>query len=184
MSPSIQKIVIGSYLEEDLVRRIEQTVPSATVVYEPAMLPVPRYRCDHSAPRRELPREDLERWRGLVKDADVYFDFDWLDAPGMPMNSPRLMWIQATSAGMGSYLERTGLQQSDIIVTTAAGIHAVPLSEYALMGVLHFVKGVPLLSRWKAQHHWERYTTGQLAGRRALVIGLGGIGRRVAATFS
>ena len=63
---------------------------------------------------------------------------------------------------------------------TAGGIHAIPLAEFALTGALHFIKGIPqLVGLAGSAHHWERYSTHQLAGRRALVVGLGGIGRRV-----
>ena len=69
-------------------------------------------------------------------------------------------------------------------MTTAGGIHAVPLAEFAVMGALHFIKGVPQLEQRQRARHWERYTTRQLAGQRALVVGLGGMGRQVAASFA
>jgi phosphoglycerate dehydrogenase-like enzyme len=52
------------------------------------------------------------------------------------------------------------------------------------MGALHFVKGVPDLRRRQQARNWERYTTRQLAGQRALVVGPGGVGRRVVASFA
>jgi hypothetical protein len=81
-------IVIGSFLEEDLVRRIEAAQPSATVVYEPALLPVPRYPCDHAGRRRDLAAAELERWEKLTAGADVFFDFDWLDPASLPRRAP------------------------------------------------------------------------------------------------
>jgi len=69
-------IVIGSYLEEDQVQRIEAQ-SSARVVFEPDPLPVPRYPCDHTGKPRDLSAADLERWRTLADSADVFFDFDW-----------------------------------------------------------------------------------------------------------
>jgi glyoxylate/hydroxypyruvate reductase A len=177
-------VVIGSFLEPDLVARIEAAQPSATVVYEPGLLPVPRYRCDHTGPRRELPDTELDRWRKLTARADVFFDFDWLDPASMPQHAPNLRWIQATSAGIGGFMQRTGLNNSGLTVTTAGGIHAVPLAEFALTGALHFVKGVPELRERQDARRWERYTTRQLAGQRVLVVGLGGVGRRVAQSFA
>jgi glyoxylate/hydroxypyruvate reductase len=173
-------IVIGSFLEAEQVERIAAARPCARVIYEPDLLPVPRYPCDHTGPSRDLSAAELERWRAHAAAADVFFDFDWLDPAGMVQRSPRLRWIQATSAGIGGFMQRTGLDQAGVTVTTAGGIHAVPLAEFAVMGALHFVKGVPLLRQRQRDHHWQRYTTRQLAGRRALVVGLGGIGRRVA----
>lgn len=180
-------IVIGSFLEEDLVRRIAAAGPAGRVIYEPGLLPVPRYKCDHTGPRRDLTADDLARWRALGAEADVYFDFDWLDPGQMPERSPKLRWIQATSAGIGGFMQRTGLDAAvgqQLQVTTAAGVHAVPLAEFALTGALHFVKGLPELRSRQQARHWERYTTRTLAGLRVLVVGLGGIGRQVAATFA
>jgi glyoxylate/hydroxypyruvate reductase len=183
-------IVIGSYLEPGLVDRIRAAQPDANVVYEPKLLPVPRYQCDHTGPARNLSPNDVARWRELAAQADVFFDFDWLDPAGMaaragePGKRGRLRWIQATSAGIGGFMQRTGLDKSGLTVTTAGGIHSVPLAEFALTGALYFTKGIPELRQRQQARHWERYTTRQLAGQRALVVGLGGMGRQVVATFA
>jgi glyoxylate/hydroxypyruvate reductase A len=181
-------IVIGSFLEPGLVARIAAAPAAGRVIYEPDLLPVPRYPCDHGGQQRDLSPGDLDRWRALAAEADAYFDFDWLDPAGLPARSPGLRWIQATSAGIGAFMQRTGLdasvQRAGLTVTTAGGIHAIPLAEFAVMGALHFVKGVPHLQEQQRTRHWERYTTRQLAGQRALVVGLGGMGRQVAASFA
>ena len=75
-------IVIGSYLEPDQVARIAAAPPVARVAYEPELLPVPRYRCDHNGRRRDLSEGDLARWRSIAASGDVFFDFDWLDPAG------------------------------------------------------------------------------------------------------
>jgi glyoxylate/hydroxypyruvate reductase A len=219
MSAARPTIVIGSFLEAEQVRRIAAAPAAGRVIYEPDLLPVPRYPCDHTGPPRDLSAADLDRWRALAAEAEAYFDFDWLDPAGMARHSPGLRWIQATSAGIGGFMQRTGLDASvaggsaaggsaaggsaasgsaasgsaaggsaagggGLTVTTAGGIHAVPLAEFAVMGALHFVKGVPQLKQRQRARHWERYTTRQLAGQRALVVGLGGMGRQVAASFA
>jgi phosphoglycerate dehydrogenase-like enzyme len=177
-------VVIGSFLEAELVERIATSGPDMRVLCSPELLPVPRYVCDHNGSPRDLGPEQLSRWEETVAQADVFFDFDWFDPAGMPGRCPDLKWIQATSAGIGAFMQRTGLDRSGFVVTTAGGIHAVPLAEFALMGVLYFVKGLPVLGRWQAEHHWERYTTCQLSGLRVLIVGLGGVGRRVATVFA
>jgi glyoxylate/hydroxypyruvate reductase len=177
-------VVIGSYLEPELVARIQAAPSAGRVVYEPGLLPVPRYQCDHTGPARALSDAELDRWRSLTAEADVFFDFDWLDPAGMAKNAPNLRLVQATSAGIGGFMQRTGLDRSGLSVTTAGGIHAIPLAEFALAGALYFVKGVPDLRQRQQARNWERYTTRQLAGQRALVVGLGGIGRQVTATFA
>jgi phosphoglycerate dehydrogenase-like enzyme len=177
-------IVIGSYLEPDLVERIRSAGEDLRVHYRPDLLPVPRYRCDHSAPARDLSTSQLDEWRSTSALADVFFDFDWLEPSTMTERAPNLRWVQATSAGIGAVMQRTGLDRTALVVTTAAGIHAAPLAEFALMGALYFVKGVPMLYARQREHHWERYTTRELKGLRALVVGLGHVGREIAKDFS
>jgi phosphoglycerate dehydrogenase-like enzyme len=65
-------------------------------------------------------------------------------------------------------------------MTTAAGVHADPLAEFALLGLLWLAKGGPRLLQWQRDRHWERHTSRQLAGQRVLIVGAGSIGRRVA----
>jgi phosphoglycerate dehydrogenase-like enzyme len=102
----------------------------------------------------------------------------------MAANCPRLRWVQASSSGIGQFIERSGLGDSDITFTTAAGVHAIPLAEFALTGVLYFVKELPYLARRQSARSWERYTTRQLAGRRVTVVGLGQVGRKTCELFT
>ena len=178
------RVLVASPLEAEHVKAIQDVDPGIEVLHEPDLLPRPRYTADHNGVRPDLSEADLRRWRDLLARADVSFDFDWWDPAAMPVNCPDLRWVQATSAGIGQFVERTGLAASDLVLTTAAGTHAVPLAEFALMGVLHFVKGVPQLGRWQRARHWELYATRSLAGMRVAVVGLGGIGRRVVEVFT
>jgi glyoxylate/hydroxypyruvate reductase len=178
------RVLIASALESEHVERIAAVDSRVDVLFAPEYLPLPRYQADHHGPARQLTSGQLTQWRALLSAADVSFDFDWHAPAEMPLNCPNLRWIQATSSGIGQFLQRTELDRSDITFTTAAGVHAVPLAEFALTGVLYFVKQLPTLAQRQAAHHWERYTALQLAGQRVLVVGLGQVGRKVAETFS
>lgn len=169
-------VLIASPLEPELVGRIA-AVPDVEVLWEPDLLPVPRYPAEHGGVRPELDARGQDRWSALLAAADVSLDFDWRDPASMATSAPHLRWVQATSAGIGAFVQRTGLDRTDIAFTTAAGVHAVPLAEFALTGVLHVAKGVPHLRRQQAAHRWERYATSSVRGRRAVVVGLGSIGR-------
>ncbi len=172
-------VLICSYLEPPLVELIAAT-PGVEVLNAPELLPQPRYACDHTGPRRDLDEAGLRRWGELLASAEVCFDFDWDQPARLSERAPKLRWIQATSAGIGGFMDRTGLSAGSIMVTTAAGVHPVPLSEWVLTGVLHFVKDVPLLQARQHEHRWQRIAVGALTGRRAIVVGLGHVGRRVA----
>ena len=173
-------VLVASPLEPEHAARIEAADPRVSVLYEPDLLPVPRYPCDHTGVPRPLSGAGLDRWAALRQRADVSFDFDWQAPADMAANCPRLRWVQGTSAGIGGFLERTGLASTPMVFTTAAGVHATPLAEFALLGLLYFAKDLPALARWQYQRHWHRHAVGQLAGRRVLLVGLGGVGGAVA----
>lgn len=170
-------VLIASPLEPELVQRLASAVPEVDVLFEPDLLPVPRYPCEHGGTKPDLDAAQAQRWTDLLAAADVSFDFDWRDPGAMATTAPRLRWVQATSAGIGGFVARTGLDRSSITFTTAAGTHAVPLAEFALTGVLDLAKGVPHLRAQQAAHRWERYATSSVRGLRAVVVGLGSIGR-------
>jgi phosphoglycerate dehydrogenase-like enzyme len=178
-------VVIASAIEEELVRRIAAAEPERVqVLYEPDLLPVSRYFADHDGIPRALSQADLDRWRGILRRADILLDFDWLDPASMPATAPNVRWVQATVSGVGDFLVRSGLDKWPVVITTAAGTHAVPLAEFVVLGLLYFVKQVPDLLRWQAAQQWERYTARSLAGRRVALIGLGQVGRQIAANLS
>ncbi len=177
-------VLVASPLEPEHAARIEAIDRRVSVLYEPDLMPLPRYPADHTGVPRALSAAELGRWASLRRQADVSFDFDWQAPAEMAGNCPRLRWVQGTSAGIGGFLERTGLARTSLVFTTAAGVHGTPLAEFALMGLLYFAKGMPTLTRWREQRHWERHAGRQVAGSRALLIGLGGVGRQVARLLS
>jgi glyoxylate/hydroxypyruvate reductase len=175
------KILIASSLEPEQVERIAAAAPGQVeVIYEPDLLPVPRYVADHTGRPRTLSAAQRERWLKHLREADILFDFDWLAPEQLVQHAPRLRWVQGTSAGIGELLRRTGLIERDILFTTAAGVHASPLAEFVILSLLYFYRDVPRLQRMQRAHHWERYTNRELAGSRALVVGLGAVGRKIA----
>jgi phosphoglycerate dehydrogenase-like enzyme len=178
-----ETVLITSYLEPELVEEIRKSW-DGEVLYEPGLLPRPRYAADHGGVKPELDADGQQRWRALLARAEICFDFDWWQPGRLLDNAPRLRWVQATSAGIGGFVQRLGLDQGDVVFTTAAGTHAVPLTEFALTGALYLIRGVPDLLEKQRRHHWESYTPASLAGRRVTVVGLGAIGRHAAATFA
>ena len=131
----------------------------------------------------------------VVTTADelsVHFpDAEILCSDNIPANwrtlAPRLRWLQFPGAGVDS-LAKTGLldANSGVIVTTAAGIHAVTISEYVFGSMLMFNWNWPQMVRLQDEHVWARSATWYNLGGRDLVgqtlgiIGLGNIGRRIA----
>lgn len=98
----------------------------------------------------------------------------------------RLKWVHTTTAGVGSLLFPE-LVASDVPLTNSAGIHAVPMAEYVLAGLLHFWRGFDLTVAQQREARWEREafvardTPAREAGEGTVVIvGTGGIGTAIA----
>ena len=175
-------VLISTYLEPELVGRI-RSAADIDVAYAPEILPVPRYSNDHHGASRRLTPEQTQQWTAMLAEADIAFDFDWRAPADLLTTAPRLRWVQATSAGIGGFVQRHRLDRGSVVFTTAAGTHATPLAEFAVAGALYFVKDVPGLLAGQRAHHWERKVTGVLAGCHAAVLGLGATGRRVAQLY-
>jgi len=173
------KVVVTSPLEDDLVDAIRATDDRLDVVYERELLEPTRYASDHPLPTVK-DADARARWDALLDEAEIMFDFGPLELTPTLASRPQLRWIQSTSAGVGRLAERIGLTESSVIVTTASGVHARPLAEFALLGMLMFGKDVLRLSREQHEHHWERYAGEEVAGKTVCVVGLGKIGREVA----
>ena len=174
------KVLIASYLEPEFVEQIQREVPEVEVIYHPELLGNPRYIADHtSAPERDAGQE--AQWRRLLAEADILFDFASGHREDLPALAPKLKWIQATSAGIGQYVRRMGYaERTDCVFTTASGVHARPLAEFAIMSMLMFVKDFPYLQKEQRDRHWQRHCGTELAGKTLTIVGLGKIGCEVA----
>jgi glyoxylate/hydroxypyruvate reductase len=181
---AVVTIVIASYLEPEHVHRIEAVAPGVSVRYDPELLAPPRFAADHTGHPdfRRTPAGEA-RFRGWLAEADVLYDFDRGLAPDLPKLAPRLRWIQATSSGIGPFVKGAGLDRSGILITNAAGVHAVPLAEHTLLSLLYFVKDLPARARDQRAHRWERYSGRELRGMTVGVVGLGAVGREIARTL-
>jgi phosphoglycerate dehydrogenase-like enzyme len=145
------------------------------------------YINDHRGPldfRR--PAAAQARWRTMLESAEILFGIPGDTPEGLAdavRTLPRLQWVQATSAGAGEQVHAAGLSAAElerVVITSASGVHALPLAEFALFGLLAFAKNLPRLLDDQRHRRWEHYPTGELAGRTLLVVGLGRIGAEVA----
>jgi phosphoglycerate dehydrogenase-like enzyme len=172
-------VLIATYFEPEHVARISR-IAGVRVIYEPSLLPPTRYLSDHVGRPLTRSPDDERRWRGFLAEAEVLFDFDHTNLNGLKDLIPRVRWIQGTSTGIGQLLIRTGLIDSPITFTTARGIHAKPLADFAVMAMLWFAKDGFRMVRDRAAHRWERYCGRDLRGATAGIVGFGTIGREVA----
>lgn len=98
--------------------------------------------------------------------------------------APKLRWIQMHWAGIDR-LRETAVWQSNILLTTASGIHAPNMAQYTLAQMLAWAHHVP---RWLAnqakgewpKNRWEKFVPDELHGRTLGILGYGSLGREIA----
>ena len=175
------KVLIASYLEPELVERLRHVDGRLQIIFEPDLLAKPSYPADHYGVPERTPEQEA-RWRELLGQADILFDFDYSHRAELPELAPQLRWVQASSAGIGQFVKRYGYDTRlpGTTFTTASGVHARPLAEFCLMAMLmHYKQALPML-RNQQRHHWERFAGTDLEGRTLAIVGLGHIGAQVA----
>ena len=98
--------------------------------------------------------------------------------------SPKLRWLQIHPAGAERPIYRE-LRDRGVKVTTASGATAVTVSHSALGAVIALNRRFPLLADAQRRHAWEprlgERAPRDLAGQCAVIVGLGPIGRNIAA---
>lgn len=175
-------VFITSPLESEHVDVIRSVSQQIRILYEPDLLPVPRYTADHKgAPLERNPEQD-RRWRACLSQADILWDFPPLDPDGQSplLHARNVRWVQTTSTGVGQLVKLHGLQTADLIVTTARGVHAGPLAEFVMLGLLSHFRQLRHLEREQVAHRWARYCGEEVAGKRLVLIGAGDLARGAA----
>lgn len=187
-APTTLRVVVATPLTDQLANRIATNEPRVDIVFEPELLPPARYPGDHVGdPAFRRNADQQRRFHELLDSAEALY--------GVPDERPDelrrtadanavLRWVHTMPAGGGSQLKAAGLtreQLDRIAVSTSAGVHAEPLAEFALFGLLAGAKTLPRLAELQARREWaERWVMPMLSEQRILIVGLGNIGRAIA----
>ena len=137
----------------------------------------------------KLPADLDARWfttpeeaAAMIVDADIA----WVDqqrsrtAGEIAAKGTRLKWLSTIYAGLNDFPLET-LRERGVTVTNGAGINAVAVAEYAVMGMLVAAKRYDEVVRLADQHRWTTDAPGrvELDGTSALILGYGTIGRLI-----
>ncbi len=167
-------ILVNFTLSDQYIGEIEAVNPRVEVLraYE-------RANDDARARGEEASIIEGDALTEMVRRAEVLFSFrfpvEWLD------DAPNLKWVQLASAGSDHMLrEGVFLKRPDLILTTASGVHEIPISEHILAMVLHFARGFNIATRNQAQNKWDRYRADEAYGKKVCMVGYGPIARRAA----
>ncbi|XUU59761.1 D-2-hydroxyacid dehydrogenase [Erythrobacter sp. HA6-11] len=118
----------------------------------------------------------------VVPDAEIgWFDMYELDAMADTLRAATsLKWLNSIYAGL-DFLPMDVLIERDITVTNGAGINAITIAEYVVMGMLNIAKGYRDVVRAQDRKEWLQDSPGkrELAGSKALLLGYGAIGKLI-----
>jgi len=117
-----------------------------------------------------------------VADAEIgWFDMNDQQAMAETLRAAtKLKWLNSIYAGL-DFLPMDVLIERGITVTNGAGINAITIAEYVVMGMLNIAKGYRDVVRAQDRHEWLLDSPGkrELAGSKALLLGYGAIGRLI-----
>jgi phosphoglycerate dehydrogenase-like enzyme len=174
-------VMITSPLESEYAAQIAAAFPEQIeLIYRPDLMPQTRYVADHGDPAWQRNAVQTREWHSLLARAEALLDFPQYETLPMRELSPGLRWVQTTSAGVGPLVKRLGLQDSDLLVTTASGLHAQPLTEFVFAALLFHSKEIGRLQEEQRARQWNRFAGVELAGQTMAIVGPGRIGREIA----
>ncbi|WP_375389012.1 D-2-hydroxyacid dehydrogenase [uncultured Amnibacterium sp.] len=183
------RAVAATPLPEHLADRIRAAEPRLDLVVPQDLLPPQQHPGDHGGdPSFERSPADERRFQDLVDSAQVLYGIPGEQPTQLARTlraNPALEWVQLMPAGGGAQVRGARLTDEElgrVRFTTTAGVHAVPLAEWCVFGLLAGFKTLPRLQEAQRAHDWaqDRWMMRRLEGSRVLVVGLGSIGRLVA----
>ena len=134
------------------------------------------------------PRGSSDEVMHEIPKADVYLGF------GIPrplfVAARQLRWVHSAAAGVGNALYPEMLA-ADVLLTNSAGVHAIPIAEYIVAGVLYFFRGLDIAVDQQHRREWdkqrfvgEQSPLREIGGARVVIVGAGGIGSEAASRLT
>ena len=110
-----------------------------------------------------------------------WFDmYDKADMAAVIGAATQMKWLNSIYAGVDG-MPLAQLKKQGCMVTNGAGINAITIAEYVVMGMLTVAKGYRDVVRAQERHEWLQDSPGkvELDGSKALLLGYGAIGKLI-----
>ncbi|MET0965138.1 MAG: NAD(P)-dependent oxidoreductase, partial [Nakamurella sp.] len=182
------RVVASTPIAEELIEQIVRAEPRIDFIRDHELLPPQRFSGDHSGDPAFIRTAEQQRaFEQLVDSAEVLYGVP--DEKPAALHravkaNPGLRWAHTMPAGGGAQVKAADLDAEElarIAFSTSAGVHAEPLAEYALFGLLAGAKTLPRLLEQQRNTEWTgRWEMGLISQQRILLVGLGSIGRATA----
>ena len=125
---------------------------------------------------------DIDSCVAAMPGAEVlWVDFGLTDIDRAFKAGADLKWATSAATGVDGWSLGI-LRERNVVLTNGAGVGAIPISEYVVMGLLAGMKGLPGMVRAQDRREWLKRppSMAEMQGKRALIYGYGGIGRAIA----
>ncbi|ASR35909.1 hydroxyacid dehydrogenase [Prauserella marina] len=188
MADTPLRIVAAIPFAPEFPKLVESVDPGIELITEPSLLRPNRHVShDPDSPRFARTGEEQRAYEKMVEQGDILY--------GIPDQNPELLaktvranpdlrWVHTKAAGGGATVRAAGLTETEldrVAFTTSAGVHAGPLAEFAIFGLLAGAKNLRRLQNLQQQRVWApHWAMGQLRDHTVLILGLGGIGKETA----
>ncbi|GAC1456642.1 MAG: D-2-hydroxyacid dehydrogenase [Ktedonobacteraceae bacterium] len=154
-------VLVSAPIEQAWVERLKRVSPDLTIEHQ----------------------QSLAAQDSLWQEVEIIYGFPWK----MPTleQAPRLRWVQLYSAG-ADRLVSSPLFETDIMITTASGVHAINIAEYVFTMTQAWYRKLPQLLTWKQGKEWAKdkestdSSIEELHGKTIGIVGYGSIGRQIA----
>lgn len=127
--------------------------------------------------KSKLLNEEKERISDDVSEVDIILSFTPLIRSQPKMK--RLKWFQSLAAGY-DHIIGSGRLSKDVILTNAAGVAGIGISEFTIAMMLAFAKKFPMLIDKQYKREWGFWCSEELNGKTLGILGLGNLGRPLA----
>ncbi|WP_153556788.1 D-2-hydroxyacid dehydrogenase [Roseimaritima sediminicola] len=135
-------------------------------------------------PDAEIVDAGQERVDAELPGADIFIGHakvpvDWRRV----VEGGKLKWIQSSAAGLDHCLVPEVID-SDIVVTSAAGLFAPQVAEQTMALLYGSIRRLPVFWQAAGRKEFIRRPTDDLRGKTVGIVGLGGNGRKIAAALA
>lgn len=115
----------------------------------------------------------------FIDEAEVLVTFGPMMADHVYARGRKLKWVQALGSGVDGIADQPSFRP-DILLTNIRGIHGAPVAEAAVASMLALARDLPRSVRNQDARTWERWPSRVLAGKTAVIVGVGLIAEALA----
>ncbi|EDL64479.1 D-2-hydroxyacid dehydrogenase [Bacillus sp. SG-1] len=154
----MKKLIIAQNIEKEQTEHIQKIVPHWEVITG----------------------KEPEHWENHLGEAEIIAGWKKSMETKTLQNPAALRWIQTWSAGVDS-LPLMQMESKDVLVTSANGVHAYPISETIFAMMLGLTRKIHTYVRNQAQKEWAHSGLKlEIHGKNIGIIGVGAIGEETA----